>query len=62
MPDFNLFVKFGLVLTYILKVNCRKFSSILLRKNMFIFITCILLLKSMYLHVANLPSFERFLC
>ena len=33
MQGFYFFVKFGLVLIYILKVYRKKFSSILLRKN-----------------------------
>ena len=33
--DFHFKVKFGLVLIYILKVYCKKSSSILLRKNIF---------------------------
>ena len=35
MQGIYIFVKFGLVLIYILKVYRRKSSSILLRKNMF---------------------------
>ena len=35
MQGFYFFVKFGLVLIYILKVYRKKSSSILLRKNMF---------------------------
>ena len=35
MQSFYFFVKFGLVLIYIIKVYRKKSSSILLRKNMF---------------------------
>ena len=42
MQGFYFFVKFGLVLIYILKVYRKKFSSILLRKN----------ISNSYLHFA----------
>ena len=34
MQGFYFFVKFGFVLIYILQINRKKYSSILLRKNM----------------------------
>ena len=43
------FVKFGLVLTYILKVYRKKILFDFIEKKYVQFITCILLLKSMYL-------------
>ena len=49
IQGFYFLIKFGLVLIYILKACHKKSSSILLRQNMFNPITCIFLLKSMYL-------------
>ena len=49
MQGFYFFVKFVLGFIYMLKVYRKKYSSILLRKKYVQFITCILLLKSMYL-------------
>ena len=49
-------VKFGLVLIYIIKVYCKKSSSILLRKNMFNSILAFFFWKA-----CTLSSFETFL-
>ena len=58
MQSFYFFVKFGLVLIYILlKVYRRKSSSILLRKNMFNS-----LLAFCFWKACTFSSFERFLC
>ena len=57
MQGFYLFVKFGLVLIYILKVYRKKSSSILLRKNMFNS-----LLAFCFWKACTFSSFERFLC
>ena len=56
MQGFYFFVKFGLALTYILKVDRKKSSSILLRKNIE-FVTCFFFWKA-----CTFSSFERFLC
>ena len=61
MQGFYFLIKFGLVLIYILKVHCKKLSSILLRKNMFNSITCTFPLKSMYLPFQILKDFSVFL-
>ena len=50
MQGFYFLVKFGLVLIYLLKVYCKKSSSILLRKNMFNW------LLSFEKHVPSTPS------
>ena len=57
MQGFYFFVKFGLVLIYILKVYRKKSSSILLRKNIFnsLFAFC-------FWKECTFSSFERFLC
>ena len=57
MQGFYFFVKFGLVLIYILKVYRKKSSSILLRKNMFNS-----LLAFCFWKACTFSSFERFLC
>ena len=57
IQDFYFFVKFGLVLIYILKVYRKKSSSILLRKNMFNS-----LLAFCFWKACTFSSFERFLC
>ena len=57
MQGFYFFVKFGLVLIYMLKIYRKKILFHFIEKKHVQFITCILLLKSMYL-----LSFERFLC
>ena len=57
MQGFYFFVKFGLVLIYILKVYRKKSSSILLRKNMFNS-----LLAFFFWKACTFSSFERFLC
>ena len=49
MQGFYFFVKFGLVLIYILKVYRKKILFDFIEKKYVQFITCILLLKSMYL-------------
>ena len=49
MQDFYFFVKFGLVLIYILKVYRKKILFDFIEKKYVQFITCIFLLKSMYL-------------
>ena len=51
------FVKFGLILIYILKVYRKKSSSILLRKNMFNSLLIFFFWKA-----CTFSSFERFLC
>ena len=57
MQALTFFVKFDLVLIYILKVYRRKSSSILLRKNMFNS-----LLAFCFWKACTFSSFERFLC
>ena len=57
MQDFYFFVKFGLVLIYILKVYRKKPSSILLRKNMFNSLFAFSFWKA-----CTFSCFERFLC
>ena len=57
MQDFYFFVKFGLVLIYILKVYRKRPSSILLRKNMFNS-----LLAFSFWKACTFSCFERFLC
>ena len=57
MQGFYNFVKFALVLICILKVYCRKSSSILLRKNMFNS-----LLTFCFWKACTFSIFERFLC
>ena len=57
MQDFYFFVKFGLVLIYILKVYRKKSSSILLRKNIFNS-----LLAFSFWNACTFSCFERFLC
>ena len=57
IQGFYFFVKFGLVLIYILKVYRKKSSSILLRKNMFNS-----LLAFCFWKACTFSSFERFLC
>ena len=57
MQGFYFFVKFGLVLIYILKVYRKKSSSILLRKNMFNSFLAFCFWKA-----CTFSSFERFLC
>ena len=49
MQGFYFFVKFGLVLIYILKVYRKKILFDFIENKYVQFITCILLLKSMYL-------------
>ena len=49
MQDFYFFVKFGLVLIYILKVYRKKILFDFIEKKYVQFITCIFLLRSMYL-------------
>ena len=49
MQGFYFFVKFGLVLIYILKIYRKKILFHFIEKKHVQFITCILLLKSMYL-------------
>ena len=57
MQGFYFFVKFGLVLIYILKVYRKKPSSILLRKNMFNSLLAFCSWKA-----CTFSSFDRFLC
>ena len=57
MQDFYFFVKFGLVLIYILKVYRKRPSSILLRKNMFNSLFAFSFWKA-----CTFSCFERFLC
>ena len=54
IQDFYFLVKFGLVLTYILKVSSKNSSSILLRKNMFNLLLAFFFWKAC--------SFSSFLC
>ena len=49
MQAFYFLVKYGLVLIYILKVYRKQSSSVFFEKKYVQFITCIFLLKSMYL-------------